>query len=212
MRIGIIQGTTQIEKNDMLYRCTKNAVSKYGYEVINFGVTSDEEEKYSYTEIAFLIALLINSNAIDFVITGCSSEQGMNLACNALPGLLSGFVQNPQDAFLFGRINDGNVASFSLGLGFGWLGELNLQYTLEKLFEGEFGIGYPEDVAERKKVETNIVKNFNLICKKSILDVMQALDENFIKKVMSKKDVIQFILNHSKEQELVEVLRRYAEN
>lgn len=41
---------------------------------------------------------------------------------------------------------------------------------------------------------------------------MQALDENFIKKVMSKKDVIQFILNHSKEQELVEVLRRYAEN
>jgi len=110
-------------------------VSSKNYEVINFGVYPWEINSYSYTEIAALTALLINSKVVDFVITGCSSGQGMNLACNTLPGLLSGFIQNPQDAYLFGRINDGNVASLSLGLGFGWLGELNLEYTLEKLLK-----------------------------------------------------------------------------
>ena len=143
MKIGIIQGSTQVDKNKLLYQLTKQSVSKYGYEVINFGVKDRGEETYSYVEIAFLAALLINAKAVDFIVTGCSSGQGMNLACNMFPNVLSGFLQNPQDAFLFGRINGGNVASVSLGLGYGWLGELNLQYTLEKLFDGEFGIGYP---------------------------------------------------------------------
>ncbi len=42
---------------------------------------------------------------------------------------------------LCGRINGGNVASLPLGLNFGWQrGELDLQYTLDKLFDGEFGM------------------------------------------------------------------------
>ena len=96
MRIGIIQGTTQVSKNELLHNTVVKAVEKKGYDVFNFGVYPNEKQSYSYTEIAFLTALLINSKAIDFVITGCSSGQGMNLACNTLPGLLSGFIQNPQ--------------------------------------------------------------------------------------------------------------------
>lgn len=207
MKIGVIQGSTQTDKNELLYRLTKKAVSKYGYQVINFGVKPEDRQTFSYTEIAFLIALLVNSKVIDFVITGCSSGQGMNLACNTLPGLLSGFIQNPQDAFLFGRINDGNVASLALGLGFGWLGELNLEYTLEKLFDGEFGIGFPEEVAERKVKETNFVKRFNLISKKSLIEVMEELDKDFMKKVFLKKDVIQYVINNSKEKVLVDYLK-----
>ena len=42
MKIGIIQGTTQADKNTMLYECTKRAVAKYRHEVINFGVTAQE--------------------------------------------------------------------------------------------------------------------------------------------------------------------------
>lgn len=198
MKIGIIQGSTQTDKNELMYRLTKKAVSKYDYQVINFGVKPDDSQTFSYAEIAFLIALLVNSGVIDFVVTGCSSGQGMNLACNALPGLLSGFIQNPQDAFLFGRINDGNVASLALGLGFGWLGELNLEYTLDKLFDGEFGIGFPEEDAERKIKETNLVKRFNSISKKNLIDVMEESDKDFMRKVFSKNDVIQYVINNSK--------------
>lgn len=206
MKIGVIQGTTQSGKNDLLYNTTKVVVKNHNYEVVNFGVGIDEKINYSYTEIAFLIGLLINSKAIDFIITGCSSGQGMNLACNTLPGILSGFIQTPQDAYLFGRINDGNVASFSLGLGFGWLGELNLKYSLEQLFNGEFGIGYPPEVAERKRIETLRVKKFNEISKYSIVEIMKKLEDDFINKILTKKDVVSYIIKNSEERELVNYL------
>ena len=206
MKIGIIQGTTQVDKNEISYRITNKVVSSKNYEVINFGVYPWEINSYSYTEIAALTALLINSKVVDFVITGCSSGQGMNLACNTLPGLLSGFIQNPQDAYLFGRINDGNVASLSLGLGFGWLGELNLEYTLEKLFDGDFGIGFPPEIAERKIKETSRVKKFNEISKVSLIEFMEQLEQEFMAKILSKKDVIDYILNHSREEKLIKYI------
>ena len=55
MKIGVIQASSQIEKNTILYECTKD----YG-EVINFGCFEDEEN-YSYVEIALEICLLISS-------------------------------------------------------------------------------------------------------------------------------------------------------
>ena len=48
----------------------------------------------------------------------------MMLACNSLPNVICGYAENPQDAFLFGRINDGNAVSIPLGLNFGWAGEI----------------------------------------------------------------------------------------
>ena len=108
MKIGIIQGTSQIDKNSILYECTK----EYG-EVTNFGCF-ENEDNYSYVEIALEICLLISSKAVDFIVTGCSSGQGMMIACNSLPHLICGYLPTPQDAYLFGRINDGNSNSVFL--------------------------------------------------------------------------------------------------
>ena len=111
MRIGIIQASSQRDKNEALARCTLSALSRNerGDEVVNYGVFRQDSATYSYIETALNVSLLLSSGAVDFVITGCSSGQGMMLACNSLPSVICGFVQNPQDAFLFGRINDGNA-------------------------------------------------------------------------------------------------------
>lgn len=193
MKIAVIQANTQIDKNERLYKLVKKATKKYGYEVYNFGVFKHEEENYSYTEIALLTSLLLSSEVVDFVVTGCSSGQGMNMACNILPNVLCGFVQTPQDAFLFGRINAGNAVSLSLGLGFGWLGELNLEYTLDKLFEGEFGTGYPPEVANRKKQETVIVKEYNRLAKHSFIKFVSGIEPNIVDKILKKHNVIDFV-------------------
>ncbi|WP_307976248.1 RpiB/LacA/LacB family sugar-phosphate isomerase [uncultured Streptococcus sp.] len=206
MKIAVIQGSTQIDKNETLVRITQKVVEPLGHEVVNFGVF--EEETYSYTEVALMISLLLSSQAVDFVITGCSSGQGMALACNVLPNVLCGFIQNPQDAFLFGRINDGNAVSFSLGLGYGWLGDLNLEYSIEKLFDGEFGIGYPAEAAERKIKETKRVKLFNKVSKKSIVELLTALDKPFLTKVLSKKDLIDYIFENGQVQALNQALKQ----
>ncbi len=211
MRIAVIQASTQVDKNETIYKTVKKITRARGNQVYNFGVFEEERENYSYTEIALLISLLISSGAVDFVVTGCSSGQGMNMACNSLPNVLCGFVQNPQDAFLFGRINDGNVVSLSLGLGYGWLGELNLEYTLDKLFDGEFGIGYPVEVAERKIKETEIVKTFNKIGKKTFIELCEELELNILKKMMSKKNVIDFVYQQGQNEEIKSFLKKITE-
>ena len=90
MKIGVIQATSQAKKNKLLYHCTANSVEKHGYEVINFGCYEDESCSFSYIEIAVMISMLLSSKSIDFVVTGCSSGQGMMIACNSLPDVICG--------------------------------------------------------------------------------------------------------------------------
>lgn len=186
MKIGVIQATTRVEMNSTLVQAVQHAVAGQ-HEVINLGVFPDERESYSYVEVAVMVSLLIESQALDFVVTGCSSGQGMMLACNSLPGLYCGLVQPPQDAFLFGRINNGNVVSLPLGLQVGWCGELNLEYTLEKLFDGEFGVGYPQVDAARKREEATLLNNLNQLTKRTFLEIIDEIDESLLRKVVNRR-------------------------
>jgi ribose 5-phosphate isomerase RpiB len=207
MKIGVIQATSQTGKNELLYRCTVETTEKHGYEVINFGCYENESCHFSYIEIAVMISMLLSSKAIDFVVTGCSSGQGMMLACNSLPNVICGYVENPQDAFLFGRINDGNAVSIPLGLNFGWAGEINLQCTLEKLFEDEFGIGYPPEDADRKRQDTLLLKEINALTKRSAIDVLEELDEALVQKVLQKNNVVDYIVEHGQDKTIVEFIK-----
>ena len=98
MKIAVIQASSQKDKNALLYNSLIKVVKDKEYEVINFGIFQNETVEYSYVEIAMLISILLESKAVDFVVTGCSSGQGMMLACNSLPSVLCGYVENPSDA------------------------------------------------------------------------------------------------------------------
>ena len=148
------------------------------------------------------------SGAADFIVTGCSSGQGMMLACNSLPGVLCGFVQTPQDAFLFGRINGGNAASLPLGLNYGWLGEINLQCTLDKLFEGDFGCGYPPEEAARKMRDAEALKEINRVTKKTLPEVFGRYDKALVTKALQWKAVRDDILKYGK-PEIVSLIEKY---
>lgn len=82
--------------------------------MLNFGVFLYENEVFSCVEIALCISFLLESDSVDFVVTGCSSGQGMMLACNSLPGVICGYCKDASDAYLFGRINDGNAMKLSI--------------------------------------------------------------------------------------------------
>lgn len=212
MKIGIIQASSQKEKNSLLYNCTIEAAKKYGHEVINFGCFENETENYSYIEIAVEISLLLASKAVDFVVTGCSSGQGMMLACNSLPGVICGYVENPQDAFLFGRINDGNAVSYPLGLNFGWSGEINLKCTLEKLFDGPFGESYPMKDAERKKKDTLLLKEINALTKREMTEIFTELNRELMKKALQRENVVEYILKYGNNAELAALIRAHRPN
>ena len=211
MRIGVIQASSQRDKNEILYHCTCRAAEKNGRKdtVVNYGILRGDDSQFSYVETAVNISLLLSSGTADFIVTGCSSGQGMMLACNSLPGVMCGYVQTPQDAFLFGRINDGNAVSLPLGLNFGWLGEINLQCTLDKLFEGAFGCGYPPEDAERKTRDTQMLKRISAITKKTLPEVLDQYDRELIRKALEWRTVREDIRQNAVHPEIAMLIERY---
>ncbi|WP_408072447.1 RpiB/LacA/LacB family sugar-phosphate isomerase [Butyrivibrio sp. JL13D10] len=210
MKIAVIQATSQINKNGLLL----DAVKKYAKEseVINFGCTDSDRDSYSYIEISVLIGLLLASKAVDFVVTGCSSGQGMMLACNNMPGVLCGYAPTPKDAFLFAQINNGNAISLPLGEEYTWSGEDNLYKTIESLFSEPFGQGYPKSESKRKQKDTALLKDMRRKSQVDIGILLEKMDAEIIHKVLRKNDVIGFILSEGKNKELKDFLRQKSGN
>ena len=194
MKIAVIQASSQANKNKLIFETVRQYASDC--EVFNFGCKEDENEKYSYIEISLLIGLLLSSGAVDFVVTGCSSGQGMMLACNSMPTVLCGYAPTPIDAYLFAQINNGNAISLPLGEEYTWAGEDNLKKTIEKLFSEPFGQGYPKSEAERKIKDTELLKTIRNDSQIKILELVDKLDQETIDSIMRKKDVIDYMLEN----------------
>lgn len=204
MNVGVIQASSQAHKNKLLFETvTKHAT---GSKVINFGCTEEEKTQYSYVEISLLIGLLLSSKAIDFVVTGCSSGQGMMLACNNMPGVIAGYAPTPKDAYLFCQINNGNVISLPLGENYTWGGNNNFEKTIEILFSEQFGQGYPKSEAERKLKDTALLKQIKALSQVSIIELMNKIDTGIVNKIKCKQDVMNYILSHGN-GEVVEWLK-----
>ena len=199
MRIGVIQASSQATKNQIIY----DAVLKYApkkSEVINFGCTMEENEKYSYIEISILIGILLASRTVDFVVTGCSSGQGMMLACNSMPDVICGYAPTPKDAYLFAQINNGNAISLPLGEDYTWSGTENLEKTIEALFSEPFGQGYPKSEAERKIRDAEQLKEIRRIGQVQFEEFANVLDISLLESIKRKQDVIQNVKAYGKKE------------
>ena len=194
MKIGIIQASSQVGKNKLIF----DTVKKYaaGSEIINFGCTEDEPDRYSYIEISVLAGMLLSSGAVDFIVTGCSSGQGMMLACNSFPGVLCGYAPTPMDAYLFAQINNGNAVSLPLGEEYTWAGYENFDATVAKLFSEPFGQGYPKGEAARKLRDTELLKQIRRSSQRAAVDLLESLDGDFVQSILRKQNVIGYILEH----------------
>ena len=195
MRIGVIQASSQAGKNALIY----DAVRKYapeGARIINFGCTKEEDNRYSYVEISVLIGLLISGGAVDFIVTGCSSGQGMMLACNSMPGVICGYAPTPKDAYLFCQINNGNALSLPLGEEYTWAGSDNMEKTIMTAFSEPFGQEYPKSESARKLIDTELLKKIRRQSQILMPDLIDKLDTSLVNNIMKKDDVIDFIMKN----------------
>ncbi len=204
MTIGVIQASSQAAKNELIYGSVNAHAA--GCNVINFGCTPDEENKYSYIEISILIGLLLSSKAVDFIVTGCSSGQGMMLACNNMPGVLCGYCPTPKDAYLFAQINNGNAVSLPLGEEYTWNGFENMDQTIAKLFSEPFGQGYPKNEAARKLEDTRLLKAIRNDSQVSMTDLLKKLDKPLLDKILNKNNVLEYIIKYGKDREIAAFL------
>ncbi len=81
MKIALINENSQAAKNSMIESVLKEVVTPMGHEVVNYGMyAADDEAQLTYVQVGLLTAILLNSGAADFVITGCGTGEGAMLA------------------------------------------------------------------------------------------------------------------------------------
>lgn len=186
MKIALINENSQAAKNEIIYTALTKVVEPMGHKVFNYGMYSaDDENQLTYVQNGILAAILLNSGAADYVITGCGTGEGAMLACNSFPGVICGHVVDPSDAYMFAQINDGNAISLPFAKGFGWGAELNLQYIFEKLFEGESGQGYPRDRVVPEQRNKKILDEVRKISLNDLVTTLKNIDQDLVKGAVS---------------------------
>jgi ribose 5-phosphate isomerase RpiB len=205
MKIALINENSQASKNELICATLKNAVEPMGHTVFNYGMyAADDAAQLTYVQNGILAAVLLNSGAADYVITGCGTGEGAMLACNTFPGVICGHVVDPSDAFMFAQINDGNAIALPFAKGFGWGGELNLQYIFEKLFESESGQGYPKDRVIPEQRNKKILDEVKKVAYKDLLTILSNIDQNLVKGALSGAKFTEYFYANCKDTKIAD--------
>ena len=209
MRIALINENSQAAKNDMIYSILKKVADSKGFEVDNYGMYSaDDKAQLTYVQNGILAAILLNSGAADFVVTGCGTGEGAMLALNSFPGVICGHVVDPSDAYMFMQINDGNAIALPFAKGFGWGAELNLTYIFEKLFEGEPGGGYPKERVVPEQRNKKILDEVRKVAfKDSLIDILKNLDQDLVKGAVAGEKFQELFFANCKCDKLAEYVK-----
>ena len=208
MKIALINENSQGAKNAMICNSLKKVVEPMGFEVFNYGMyTADDEAQLTYVQVGILAAVLLNSGAADYVITGCGTGEGAMLACNSFPGVICGHVEDPLDAYTFAQINDGNAIAIPFAKGFGWGGDLNLEYIFEKLFCEESGQGYPRERAVPEQRNKKILDEVKTVTYRSLTDILRELDQELVKGALSGEKFQEYFFANCKDEEIASVVK-----
>ena len=77
MRIALMNENSQGAKNAMIEKSLRKVVEPMGFTVDNYGMyTAEDEAQLTYVQVGILAAVLLNSGAADYVITGCGTGEG----------------------------------------------------------------------------------------------------------------------------------------
>lgn len=140
MRVAVVNETSAVDKHPDIM----TALEGRGLDVVNAGMAErGEEPELQYTHTGLISALLLSAGRVDMVIGGCGTGQGYMNSVMQYPGVSCGHLLTSLDAFLFARINAGNVVSLALNQGWGWAGDENLRLLFDQLFTDARGEGFP---------------------------------------------------------------------
>jgi ribose 5-phosphate isomerase RpiB len=154
MRIAVVNETSAVDKHSFIM----SALEGRGLDVVNAGMAEKgEEPELQYIHTGLISALLLAADRVDMVIGGCGTGQGYMNSVMQYKGVSCGHLLTPLDAFLFARINAGNVVSLALNQGWGWAGEVNLGMLFDQLFTDDQGSGFPAHRAQPQAASRDLL-------------------------------------------------------
>ncbi len=207
MKIALMNEFSQAGKNPIILEQLNDVAGELGHEVFNVGMDGDNDHRLTYIHLGIMSGLLLNSNAVDFVISGCGTGQGTLMSLNAHPGVVCGYCIEPSDAYLFAQINNGNALALPFAKGFGWGAELNCRYIFEKAFTGVTGQGYPPERKASQVENAGILNDVKAALAKDYLDGLKALDPELVKTAVGGERFQKCFFEHGKNKELEQFVR-----
>ena len=202
MRIALINENSQAQKNELIYSTLHCVAKKYGHTVDNYGMFNSDDKSLTYVQNGLLAAILLNSGACDFVVTGCGTGEGAMLALNSFPNVLCGHIVDPSDAYMFNQINDGNAVAFPFAKGFGWGAELNLEYCFEKLLNGPKGQGYPRERVIPEQRNKKILDGIKEITHTPMIDILKKIDKDFLMETIDRSSFRELFFKNAQDGEI----------
>lgn len=190
MKIALMNEFSQASKNSLILKQLKDVVDPMGHTVYNTGMLKDGDDPYlTYLNLGVQAALLLNSGAVDFVVSGCGTGQGALMALNAFPGVVCGYCIEPSDAYLFLQINNGNALSIPYAKGFGWGAELNIHTIFEKAFGSPKGMGYPNEPGRKESQNKNAANLFKMKqdVSKDLISGLKSMDQSIVRQSLSPR-------------------------
>lgn len=208
MKIAVINEVSASLKNSDIVNALHQTTDA---EVLNVGMKNPEQiPSLTYIHTSYMAAILLNTDCCDFVVGGCGTGQGFMNAVLQFPGVVCGLVVEPLDAWLFSQINGGNCVSLPLNKGYGWAGNINLQYVFEKLFADPAGAGYPRERAESQAKSREILVNISKLSHKDFMDILKVSDPEILKEIAGSKDFMKVLEEGGEKAKVVfELLERY---
>ncbi|CCN73635.1 RpiB/LacA/LacB family sugar-phosphate isomerase [Vibrio nigripulchritudo] len=213
MKIALIMENSQASKNGIVLNKLLSVTEPLGHSVFNVGMNDENDHHLTYVHLGIISSLLINSKAVDFIVSGCGTGQGAMMSLNLHPNVFCGYCLEPSDVFLFNQINNGNAISLAFAKGFGWGAELNLQYIFEKAFSEERGQGYPLERAVVQQQNATILGEVKRnICKENYLDSLQSLDQDLVRVAVGGKRFRQHFFENCQNDEMADYVRSLTNN
>jgi len=190
MKIAVISETSAGDRNPDIIA----ALNGRDHEVFNVGMKkTGEEPQLGYTETGFLTGLLLHTERVNFVVGGCGTGQGYMDSAMQYPGVFAGLVLDSLDAWLFTQINGGNCISLALNKGYGWAGDVNLQFIFDRIFSVERGGGYPEHRKEPQAVLRQSLSDVSAATHREWADFIGDIPEGITRKALNYPGVLELL-------------------
>ena len=203
MKIAVINEVSAMARNPDILAALKPT----GHEIFNLGMNPEKQQgELTYIHTGLMAAIVLNSGACDMVVGGCGTGLGFMLSSMQYPGVFTGLIETPLDAWLFSQINGGNCISLALNKGYGWAADINLKYIFERLFQDPIGQGYPPHRQESQRQSRDVLARISLAVHRPITEAASALPKPYLREVLEFTGFGEFMNKTPSAKELFEKL------
>lgn len=207
MKIAVINEVSACGKNKDILAALDNRE----HTIYNVGMKDpDEKPVLLYTHTGFMTGLLLYLQRVDFVVGGCGTGQGYMNSCMQYPGVFCGHILNSLDGWLYTQINGGNCISLALNQGYGWAGEVNLQFIFDRVFSVERGSGFPKNRKEPQEKARNTLADISMGTHKDWAQILASIPDEIITECLLVREFRELLdIDGITDKPLREALRSY---